>query len=244
MQNIDFIFNYSIIFGIETLLLIFYLPTLKKSLKITFKYHNTKSNTVWLILIPIFGVIWHYFCVSRVTIGIKGKMNKGDIKYHGDAGYRLGLSTCILFTLVIIACIFTSIFLIFLFLAGVLTLVLYWANIYRFNLILSPAIKNWYKPMEAQEKKCNKCNKIFLNYEIINGLCPKCGCCSNCGIRKIEYKVSHAYGGYHWDNYCPDCDTEYCFYCKSKQRMTYVQNDYTGNADKICTKCRHIIELG
>lgn len=74
---------------------IFYILTMQKALDLARERHQKmKPAMVWLMLIPLFNLVWHFFVVKQVSESIKSWAAE-----HGqnvdDAGYMIGLIACI-----------------------------------------------------------------------------------------------------------------------------------------------------
>jgi ABC-type proline/glycine betaine transport system permease subunit len=92
---IAFIITGAIIFAIYLLLRILYTYTLYRALRTTEQYHSTVPALAWLLLIPVFSLIWQFYILEKITQGIKGKFNANG-RECGDAAYGIGLAWCIL----------------------------------------------------------------------------------------------------------------------------------------------------
>lgn len=77
---------------------IFYLVTLQSTLRIV-SPENRKMppSNVWLLLIPVFGLIWHFIVVSRMADSISAEAKaKGIPVSEPKPAYGFGLVMCIL----------------------------------------------------------------------------------------------------------------------------------------------------
>ena len=87
------------------------------------------EQNVWLLFIPLFGTIWHFFIVSNLADSIKAEADTLNIITDEQRpGYNVGLAMCIL------NCLF---FFPFAGLAGLICWIVYWVKISGYkNLIL------------------------------------------------------------------------------------------------------------
>jgi hypothetical protein len=231
METLEIIFYIILVLvGIEKLLLLLYIPTIRKSLKITHEYHQIKADSAWLILIPVLGTIWHFICVSNVTKGIKGYMSEGGGFYRGDTGYSTGLTSCILF-----AGIFVPGFNILCFILALSFFLIYWAKIYQSNQVLSPPASKGQSQVII-ELRCRECNALYKVEDLINGLCAKCGICSTCGARKnYERKRNSLVIS------CPNCDMAYCNNCGKKQTFYHTVHEWKDELERRCAVCNEYV---
>ncbi|MFT3701216.1 MAG: hypothetical protein QM802_02545 [Agriterribacter sp.] len=113
--------------------IIFYLITLQSTLS-TISIENRKmpSGNVWLLLIPLFGTVWHFIVVNKLASSIKAEGDSLSIKLEEQKpGYNIGLAMCILNCLFIIpgVNVLTSI-------AGLVCWIIYWVKISSYKNIL------------------------------------------------------------------------------------------------------------
>ena len=85
----------AIIFALYLLLRILYIYTLYRALQATEQYHSTAPGLAWLLLIPVFSLVWQFYILEKLTQGIKGKFDANG-RECGDAAYSIGLACCIL----------------------------------------------------------------------------------------------------------------------------------------------------
>ncbi len=78
--------------------LIFYLITLQNTLKeVSPENQKMPPSNVWLILIPLFGLVWGFIVVNRIADSLKAEFLKRNIQLEEDRpGYSIGLTYCIL----------------------------------------------------------------------------------------------------------------------------------------------------
>jgi hypothetical protein len=74
---------------------IFYILTIQKALNLVGERHRKmEPGMVWLMLIPLFNLVWHFFVVKNVSESIKSWAAENG-QSVGDAGYTIGLVACI-----------------------------------------------------------------------------------------------------------------------------------------------------
>lgn len=84
-----------LIAAVGIVIAIFYILTMQKALELTGERHQKmKPAMVWLMLIPLFNLVWHFFVVKNVSDSIKSWAAENG-KNVDDAGYTIGLVTCI-----------------------------------------------------------------------------------------------------------------------------------------------------
>jgi hypothetical protein len=77
--------------------LIFYLLTLQKALSRCSPASRTLSpGLVWLLLIPFFGLVWHFVIVTSLAKSLHNEFTKRNINEAQNPGLGIGLATCIL----------------------------------------------------------------------------------------------------------------------------------------------------
>jgi hypothetical protein len=79
--------------------LIFYLLTLQKTLnEVSPQNQKLPPGQVWLILIPLFGLVWSFIVVNRIADSLKAEFAMRGIQVDEDRpGYSIGLTYCILY---------------------------------------------------------------------------------------------------------------------------------------------------
>lgn len=113
--------------------MVYYLVTLQRILKeISPENRKMLPEQVWLSLIPLFGIIWQYYIVSRLSDSIGLEFRKRNI-YTGEArpAYQIGMAYCIL-----ISCSVIPYLGLLAALAGMVCWVLYWLKIDDYHNIL------------------------------------------------------------------------------------------------------------
>ena len=123
-----------ILFGGMLIPKIFYLITLQSTLQtISSENRTMPPSNVWLLFIPLFGVIWHFIIINNMADSIKAEANSKNIKLdEARPGYNVGLAMCILNCLFFIPGlnILTGI-------AGLVCWIVYWVKINNYKNTLS-----------------------------------------------------------------------------------------------------------
>lgn len=125
-----------VVFILFLIPLVFFLLTQQRTLKlIQPQNRNMAPGQVWLQLIPVFGVIWQFFVVSRIADSIQREMSSGATFSFEDATaapvsddqkptYSIGIAFCILFCtgLIPMLGLLTQ-------LAGIVCWIIYWVKL-------------------------------------------------------------------------------------------------------------------
>jgi hypothetical protein len=108
---------------------------------------------VWLLLIPVFNMVWQFIVVSRVTISLENEFLRRNIVKESNPGKKIGLAWCIfnlcsyLFIMIILVYdminiiykvylmpnVIISIMGIITSIAGLVCLIVYWRKIARYS---------------------------------------------------------------------------------------------------------------
>ena len=84
-------------FVIILLPFIFYLLTLQKTLSRCAPENRAMApGMVWLMLIPLVNLVWHFFVVLNVAKSLGAEFQKRGIAEEPDPGKKIGLIMCIL----------------------------------------------------------------------------------------------------------------------------------------------------
>ena len=84
-------------FAIALIPVIFYSLTLQKALNRCAPENRAMApGMVWLLLIPLFNLVWHFFVVSNVAKSLGAEFQKRGLPEEPDPGKKLGLIMCIL----------------------------------------------------------------------------------------------------------------------------------------------------
>ncbi len=106
--------------------MIFYLLTLQNTLKeVSPENQKMPPSNVWLMLIPLFGLVWSFIMVNRIADSLAAEFAKRNIPLEEQRpGYSIGLTFSILFCCGIIPVLggLAS-------LAGLVCWIIYWVKI-------------------------------------------------------------------------------------------------------------------
>ncbi len=76
---------------------VFYLLTLQKAFtRCSPENRAMQPGMVWLMLIPLFGLIWHFFVVLNLAKSLGAEFKKRNLAEEPEPGKTLGLVLCIL----------------------------------------------------------------------------------------------------------------------------------------------------
>lgn len=119
--------------GLVLIPAIFYIVTLQSTFN-TISAENRKmsSSNVWLLLVPLFGIVWHFIVVDNLATSINAEAKSKDIKIaEPRPAYNIGLAMCILNCLFFIPGVnfFTGT-------AALICWILYWVKIAGYKNIL------------------------------------------------------------------------------------------------------------
>jgi hypothetical protein len=91
------IFGTLIVFAIMLVPTIFYILTLQKALgRCAPENQAMQPGLVWLLVIPCFNLIWHFFVVLNMAKSLGAEFQKRGIAEEPAPGKALGLTMCIL----------------------------------------------------------------------------------------------------------------------------------------------------
>ena len=128
-----------ITFGLIYIPTIFYLITLQSIFEIiSTQNRKMPSNNVWLLLIPLFGTVWHFIVINNLIESIKLEANLIDVEIkEPKSTYNIGLAMCILNALFILPGlnVLTSI-------AGIVCWIIFWEKINSYKTVLLNAKNN------------------------------------------------------------------------------------------------------
>jgi hypothetical protein len=127
-----------VLLGMVIVPAIFYLLTLQTALeRCSVESRAASPGTVWLMLIPLFNLIWNFILVGQISRSLRNEFNRrGTQGVEADPGKSIGLAMCILAPCGIIPGIgfLSSI-------AGFICWIIYWVKISGYSrLLLAPAI--------------------------------------------------------------------------------------------------------
>lgn len=113
---------------------IFYLITLQSTLaSISPENRKMPPAHVWLLLIPLFSLVWHFFVIKSIAESITAEANSlGKKLAEPMPAYNIGLAMCILNCLFIVPGVnfVTSI-------AGLVCWIIYWVKISDYKKVLT-----------------------------------------------------------------------------------------------------------
>lgn len=106
--------------------MIFYMLTLQNTLKqVSVENRKMPPEQIWLLLIPLFGTIWHFIVVNRIADSLKYEFIKRNLPTDEDRpGATLGIAFCILN-----CCCIIPILNYFAGLASLICWIIYWSKI-------------------------------------------------------------------------------------------------------------------
>jgi len=115
---------------------IFYCLTLQKALnRVSPENRAMGPGMVWLLFIPLFNIVWHFFVVLNMAKSLGAEFTKRNIVAEANPGKVIGLAMCILPCCGIIPVVnmFTGI-------AALVCWIIYWVKIAGFsNKLAAPA---------------------------------------------------------------------------------------------------------
>jgi hypothetical protein len=81
--------------AIGFVIIVLYILTMQKALNLAGERHRgMQPGMVWLLLIPLFNLVWHFFVVKNVAGSVKGWAAETGVRVD-DAGYAVGLAACV-----------------------------------------------------------------------------------------------------------------------------------------------------
>ena len=112
---------------------ILYLLTLQRTLnEVSTENRKMPPSTVWLLLIPLFNIVWNFIVVDKLADSLKAEFSKRNVNNIEERpGYTIGLVYSIL-----ICCCFIPILNIFAGLGAIVCWILYWVKIANFKTLL------------------------------------------------------------------------------------------------------------
>lgn len=132
-----------IVFGIALIPLVFFCRTLQRCLNRCSPQSRTMApGQVWLLLIPLFSLLWQFVVVSRIASSLANEFNRRKMIKDPAPGKSLGLAFCILFV-----CGLIPIISIFACMAGMVCGILYWIKIAKYSAELSNPIPPEARPI-------------------------------------------------------------------------------------------------
>lgn len=118
-----------IVFAVCLLPAIFYILTLQKAFSRCSPENRAMApGLVWLLLIPLVNIVWHFFVVLNLAKSLGAEFQKRGLAEEPNPGQKLGLIMCIL-----ICCGIIPILGIVCSLGGLVCWILYWVKIAGFS---------------------------------------------------------------------------------------------------------------
>ena len=115
----------SVMMAVFLIPMIFYLLTLQKAFeRCSPENRALSSGLIWLLLIPLFNLVWNFIVVSRLSKSLQNEFAKRNISVGSQPGRSVGLAMCILMIGSLIPYIG-----ILMTLAGVICWIVYWVKI-------------------------------------------------------------------------------------------------------------------
>ena len=118
------------VLGLMIIPKIFYIITLQNTLEaISPANRKMPSSNVWLLLIPLFNIVWHFIVVNNIADSIRAEADANGIRINEmRPGYNIGLAMCIVNCLFFIPGLNIITWMI-----GVVCWIIYWNNIVGFK---------------------------------------------------------------------------------------------------------------
>ena len=117
--------------AIFLIIAIFYLLSLQKALSLAGDNNRQMApGLVWLNLIPIFNLGWHFYTVAKVAEAIRNKYAEAGVEDTGNGGWPLGLSLSILNVVAILP---IPVINLLVSIAALVLFILYWVKIAGYN---------------------------------------------------------------------------------------------------------------
>ncbi|MCW3083786.1 MAG: hypothetical protein JWP12_1152 [Bacteroidetes bacterium] len=87
-----------IVFIIGLVLVILYLLTLQRTLEaVSPENQKMPPGQVWMVFIPLFGIVWQFIMVNRIADSLKAEFQKRNIQADEDRpGAGIGIAYCVL----------------------------------------------------------------------------------------------------------------------------------------------------
>jgi hypothetical protein len=98
-----------VVVGVGYVLPIFYLVTISRTLAAVSEQHRWVSpGLVWLNLIPVFSLGWHFYTVVKVRDSLVPELRAKGIPDRNNGGLTLGIATSVFYVVCIIQVSVTS----------------------------------------------------------------------------------------------------------------------------------------
>ncbi|MGQ9799909.1 MAG: hypothetical protein ACUVRG_11600 [Ignavibacterium sp.] len=124
-----------IVIGLLKIPYIFFLLTLQKALeRCSVESRTTTPGSVWLLLIPLFNLVWEFIIVSKISESLHNEFTKRNIPVEPHPGKSIGIAYCVLDVLSIIPFIG-----ILTYVAALICWIIYWVKISEYsNKLIQP----------------------------------------------------------------------------------------------------------
>lgn len=114
---------------------ILYLRTLSNVLKkCSTQNRKMPPNQVWLLLIPLFNLVWQFFVMPKVSDSLRKEYRERNISFKGDLGETVGLFFCISICIHILATASGTAFMI---IPTIVLWIMHWVKVSGFSEVLS-----------------------------------------------------------------------------------------------------------
>ncbi len=113
--------------------MIFYLLTLQNTLKeVQPQNRQMEPGQVWLLFIPLFGLVWHFIIVNRIADSLRAEFQQRQIPLQEDRpGAGIGITHCALNCASVIPFLGSLCAL-----AGLVCWIIYWVKIANYKTML------------------------------------------------------------------------------------------------------------
>lgn len=136
--------------GVALVPMIFYLITMQNTLKaISDENRRMPPGEVWLMLIPLFGMVWQFIMVNRMADSLRPEFDRlGIVEPEQRPGAGIGLAFCILNVCSIIPFLgYLSA------LGGIVCWIIYWVKIAGFkNKLIATQWPQQNQPQQVQQQ--------------------------------------------------------------------------------------------
>jgi hypothetical protein len=181
------------IFLATIVLIVLFLSTLSNALKQIKPIHREiEPGEVWLLLIPIFNLIWSYVVVIRLSDSVQKEFNSRNL--GKETSYGVGLAYSILSSIQALSIFMPAVGFIFLmqysiflgwcWIAQLICGITYWVRVSNIKSILQNS--NWQQPSFSNQSNANQSNANQNGFRL----------CTNCGVAASPNT-----------NYCNSCGT-------------------------------------
>lgn len=121
-----------VVIAVGLVLPIFYLVTISRALASVSEQHRRMSpGLVWLNLIPVFSLGWHFYTVVKVRDSLVAEFRAKGITDRNNGGFALGIATSVLY----VVCVIPSISY-FAILPALICWIIYWLKLSTYRSML------------------------------------------------------------------------------------------------------------